>query len=171
MPKTDIPVLSIVGRSKTGKTSLIERLIPLFSSKGIKVSVIKHHHLDFEIDIPGKDTYRFKHAGARTVVISSPKKMAIIKDSECEPTIEEIISKYTADTGFVIVEGYKKANLPKVEVYLKRENMPPVCINDKNLLAIVTDVPYAAHVPVFSRNDIEGITGFICSHFGFRISD
>lgn len=170
MSINSVPVLSFVGRSKTGKTSLIERLIPFFRAKGITVSVIKHHHLDFEIDIPGKDTYRFKQAGARTVIISSPNKIAIIKDNVRNPKIEDIISEYATETDVVIVEGYKKAKLPKIEVYLNRENQPPVCIDDKNLLAIVTDLPFSARVPVFLRDDTEGISEFIFSHFAFRIS-
>jgi len=165
-----IPVLSFVGRSKTGKTSLIERLIPIFCAKGIRVSVVKHHHLDFDIDIPGKDTYRFKQAGAQTVIISSPNKIAVIKDAVREPKIEDIISKYATEVDVVIVEGYKKAKLPKIEVYVNRENQPPVCLDDKYLLAIVTDLPFSARVPVFLREDIEGISEFIFSHFSLRTS-
>ncbi|MCX5817938.1 MAG: molybdopterin-guanine dinucleotide biosynthesis protein B [Proteobacteria bacterium] len=165
MTNKRIPVLSVVGRSKTGKTTLIEKLIPLLDSKGIKVAVIKHHHHDFEIDTPGKDTHRLKHAGAHTVIISSPKKIAIIQDTWREPSIEDIVSKYASNMDIVITEGYKKADMPKIEVYQKKKNLPPVCIDDKNLLALVSDSPILASVPVFLRDDAEGILELILSRF------
>ncbi len=170
MSNNSIPVLAFVGLSKTGKTSLIESLIPIFCSKGIRVAVIKHHHLGFDIDIHGKDTHRFKQAGAQTVIISSPDKIAVIKDSFVEPEVEDIISRYVTETDIVIIEGYKKAKLPKIEVYINREDQPPLCLDDENLLAIVTDLPFSAHVPVFSRDDKEGISEFIFSHFTLRPS-
>lgn len=169
MTNKRIPVLSVVGRSKTGKTTLIEKLIPLLDSKGIKVAVIKHHHHDFEIDIPGKDTHRLKHAGAHTVIISSPEKIAIIQDIRSEPSIEDIVSKYASNMDIVITEGYKKADMPKIEVYQEKENLPPVCIDDKNLLAIVSDSPIVASVPVFLRDDTGSITEFILSQFALGV--
>ena len=159
-----------MGRSKTGKTTLIEKLISLLDSKGIKVAVIKHHHRDFEIDVPGKDTHRLKYAGARTVIISSPKKIAIIQDTWREPSIEDIISKYVTNIDIVITEGYKKADMPKIEVYQKNKNLPPVCIDDKNLLAVVSDLPIVASVPVFLRDDVEGIIELILSQFALPVA-
>ena len=84
--------------------------------------------------------------------------------------MEDIISRYVTETDIVIIEGYKKAKLPKIEVYINREDQPPLCLDDENLLAIVTDLPFSAHVPVFSRDDKEGISEFIFSHFTLRPS-
>lgn len=165
MKKEKIPMISFVGRSKTGKTTLIERLLPVLNGSGIKVAVIKHHHGEFEIDIPAKDTHRMKKSGAGAVIISSPGKIALIQDTEKDLTIDEIVSKYEIDADIIFTEGYKKAVLPKIEVYNTKNKEEPVCINDKNLIAVVSDLPCSLRVPVFLRDDIKGISGFILSHF------
>ncbi len=163
------PLISFVGRSKTGKTTLIERLIPVLNGRSIRVAVIKHHHRDFEIDIPGKDTHRLKKSGARTVIISSPGKIALVQDTERDLTINEIISKYEIDADIIFIEGYKKAELSKIEVYQTKNEDQPVCLDDKNLLAIVADQPFFSRVPVFLRDDIKDIAEFILSHFAFPV--
>jgi molybdopterin-guanine dinucleotide biosynthesis protein B len=165
-----IPVLSFVGRANTGKTTLIEKLITVFKIKGLKIAVIKHHHRDFEIDIPGKDTYRLKKSGACAVIISSPEKIALVQDTKNDLTINEIISKYKIDADVIFTEGYKKAGMPKIEVYQERDGAPPICIDDKNLIAIVSDSPIQTHAPVFSRDDIEGIIDFLLSHFRLHVA-
>jgi molybdopterin-guanine dinucleotide biosynthesis protein B len=166
MEKIKIPVISIVGRGKTGKTTFVEKLIPVLMQKGIRVAVIKHHLHDFEFDIPGKDTYRHKKAGAGTVILSSPAKIAMVKDTEKDLSIDEIISKYIDDVDLLITEGYKKENMQKIEVYPKKEGVSPVCIDDRNLVAIVTDASFVSHVPVFLRDDAESVANFIISKFG-----
>ena len=160
-----IPVISIVGRSKTGKTTFIERLIPLLKKKGLKVATIKHLHHDFEFDRPGKDTYRHKQAGAKITVISSPEKIALIEDVEKELSLEQIQSRYISGVDILITEGYKKESMPKIEIYQRKEGDKPVCINDKNLIAIVTDEQIDLSVPTFLRDDVEGVAGFIVSSF------
>jgi molybdopterin-guanine dinucleotide biosynthesis protein B len=165
MDKMKIPVISIVGRAKTGKTTFIEKLIPLLVDKGVRVAVIKHHLHDFDFDIPGKDTYRHKKAGARTVILSSPGKIAMVKDTEKDLSIEEIVSGYIDGVDLLITEGYKKADMPKIEVYPKKEGLEPVCVDDRNLVAIVTDVPFLSSVPVFQRDDAESVASFIISRF------
>lgn len=166
MNKIKIPVLSIVGRAKTGKTTFIEKLIPLLVDKGVRVAVIKHHLHDFDFDIPGKDTYRHKKAGAATVILASPGKIAMVKDTEKDLSIEEIISGYIDDVNLLITEGYKKEDMPKIEVYPKKEDLEPVCIDDRNLIAIVSDIPFLSRVPVFHRDDAESVANFIISSFG-----
>jgi molybdopterin-guanine dinucleotide biosynthesis protein B len=161
-----IPVISIVGRSKTGKTTLIEKLIPLLATKGIKVATAKHHPHDFEIDIPGKDTYRHKRAGARTVIMSSPGKIAVVKDTDGDLSLEEIRARYVDDVDLLIAEGYKREEIPKVEVFPRKEEIDPVCLNDANLLAIVTDIPFSSRIPVFQRDDVEAVAEFIMSKLG-----
>ncbi|MCX8109913.1 MAG: molybdopterin-guanine dinucleotide biosynthesis protein B [Syntrophorhabdaceae bacterium] len=165
MEKRDTPVISIVGLSKTGKTTLIERLIPVFKKKGIEVAVIKHHHLDFEVDVPGKDTHRFKQAGAKTTIISSPVKVAMISSVKKELKPHEIIERYIEGVDLIIIEGYKKEKIPKIEVYRNKRDSTPICLNDNHLAAIVTDMPYDCHVPVFLMDEIEKIADFIIKNF------
>ena len=171
MKTRKIPLISFVGRSNTGKTTLIERLLPVLDGKGIGVAVIKHHHRDFEIDIPGKDTHRLKESGARAVIISSPGKIALVQDTKSDLTIDEIILRYEIGADIIFTEGYKKAEFPKIEVYQTKSGDQPVCIDDKNLIAIISDAPVLFHVPVFLRDDIKGIAEFILSDSGFRIPD
>jgi molybdopterin-guanine dinucleotide biosynthesis protein B len=101
-----IPVIGIAGRSGSGKTTLIEGLIPLLRKTGIRVAVIKHTHHDLAFDVPGKDSYRFKLAGASTAILVTRSGMGIVKDFEKEPSLDEIVSLYAADADVVIVEGF-----------------------------------------------------------------
>ncbi len=162
----NIPVVSLIGRSNTGKTTVIERIIPLMKAKGIRVATLKHHIHDFEIDREGKDTYRHKKAGARIAMIASPKKLALVEDFEREMTLREILQRHVKDVDLVIVEGFKQEDLPKIEVYNYRENEPPLSSGDRNLLAIITDRPIEADVPVFLRDEVEKIAEFIVERFG-----
>jgi molybdopterin-guanine dinucleotide biosynthesis protein B len=164
--KETVVVISFVGRSGVGKTTLIERLIPLLTEKGLRVGVIKHHHLDFEIDKPGKDTYRYKQAGAGIAMLVSPTKIALVEDTPAELALEEIVVRFIHHVDLLIVEGFKKEKLPKIEVFQAKEGAgEPVCAGDKNLVAIVTDEPLATKLPVFSRDDVEGVARFIVTRF------
>jgi len=166
MAREGIPCFSFVGRSNTGKTTVIERLIPILVGKGIKVAVIKHHPHDFEIDIPGKDTYRYKKAGAMVSILASPRKIAIVKDTEDELTLTEIVSRYVSDVDLLIIEGFKKEDVPKIEVFQRKEGADlPVRWGDKNLIALITDESVKTSLPVFLRNDIQGIAQFIINRF------
>jgi molybdopterin-guanine dinucleotide biosynthesis protein B len=159
------PVFCVVGRSNTGKTTLIERLIPVLASKGVRVATIKHHDRPFEMDLQGKDTYRHKSAGAKAAMIVSDRKLGLVKDLEREMHVDELVARYMDDVDLVIVEGYKQEPLPKIEVYNYRENDPPVAAEDEFLVAIVADAPVPAAVPVFLRDDIEAIAAFIMQKF------
>lgn len=168
MKKRKIPVISIAGSSKTGKTTLIERLITVFKDRGIRVAVIKHHLHDFEADVPGKDTYRFKKAGAITSIISSPYKISVVSDAERDLEPDRIISRYIRGVDLIIAEGYKKVEMPRIEVYKSKKSGDPVCLDDKNLIALVTDKPFEARVPVFFMDKIEKIADFIVSRIIYR---
>jgi molybdopterin-guanine dinucleotide biosynthesis protein B len=158
MIKKDIPYLSFVGRSKTGKTTVIERLIPILRKRGLTVAVIKHHPHNFDIDIPGKDTYRYKQAGASTSILASPGKVAVVEDTSEELALEEIIERYVRDVDILLIEGFKRERIPKIEVFRKKEDGGlPVCTGDKNLIAIITDESIETPLPVFSRDNIQKI--------------
>jgi molybdopterin-guanine dinucleotide biosynthesis protein B len=160
------PVISFVGRSNSGKTTFLEKLIPVLKELGVRVATIKHHVHDFEIDREGKDTYRLKKAGARITMIASPQKLALVEDLDSELPLETIVTRYIRNIDLVITEGYKKELMPKIEVY--REDVPPVALDDPNLLAIVADVPLDAHVPVFSRDNAAPVADFIIEKFGLK---
>jgi molybdopterin-guanine dinucleotide biosynthesis protein B len=166
MERIGIPLVSFVGRSNTGKTTVIERLIPILRERGLKVAIIKHHPHDFEIDKPGKDTYRYKQAGAVMAILASPHKVAVVEDTETELTLEEIITRYIHDVDLLIVEGFKREEIPKIEVFQRKEGADmPVCAEDKNLIAVITDESIDTLLPVFARDDVGGVAEFILSRF------
>lgn len=160
MEQRKIPMVSIVGRAKTGKTTLVVRLISLLKERGIRTAVIKHHPHDFDIDKEGKDTYRHKKAGALLTIIASPRKIAMVRDVEEEMTVWEIADRYVDSVDLIITEGYKRENLPKIEVYSAREE-PPATLDDPNLLAVMSDTPVDTLAPVFRRDDVEAAADLI----------
>lgn len=162
------PVISFVGRSNSGKTTFLEKLIPVLKELGVRVATIKHDVHDFEIDREGKDTYRHKKAGARITMIASPKKLALVEDLDSELPLETIVTRYVRNIDLVMTEGYKKEQMPKIEVYAFREDVPPLALDDPNVLAIVADVPLDAHVPVFSRDNPAPVADFIIEKFGLK---
>jgi len=111
------PVVSVVGRSGSGKTVFLEKLIAELKSRGLRIGTIKHHLHDFEIDQPGKDSWRHARAGSDTVIISSPKKVALIKRLEDEMDIDQLVQDYMNDLDLVLTEGYKSRARRRVEVY------------------------------------------------------
>jgi molybdopterin-guanine dinucleotide biosynthesis protein MobB len=156
------PVFSFVGSSGSGKTTFIEKLLPFLINKGLKVGVIKHDAHKFEIDKPGKDSYRLKHAGAKTVVLSSEEKMAFIKSfNGNELSVEEIILRFFSDADLIITEGYKKSSIPKFEVFRKETGKPPVMFNSPYLLGIITDDNINTDKLIFGLNDIEKVADYI----------
>jgi molybdopterin-guanine dinucleotide biosynthesis protein B len=166
MERKGIPHVSFVGRSNTGKTTVIERLIPVFREMGVRVAVIKHHHGDFEIDKPGKDTYRYKEAGAKVAILASPHKVAVVEETEAELSLGEIIARHVHDVDLLIIEGFKKEDVPKIEVFQRKEGTDlPVCAGDRNLVAIISDEAVVTSLPVFSRDDIQGVARFVSERF------
>lgn len=111
-----VPFVAIVGRKKIGKTSLIERLLPLLKKDGYRVGVLKYDVREFQIDYPGKDTYRSYQAGADSVLISSSDKLAFIKGLDSTPPLKRLINKYFSDTDLVLIEGYKGHDCPEIHL-------------------------------------------------------
>ncbi|MCX7678542.1 MAG: molybdopterin-guanine dinucleotide biosynthesis protein B [Spirochaetes bacterium] len=159
--KKTIPTIAFVGRSNVGKTSLIEKLINHFSSQGIRVAVIKHTHQKFELDHPGKDTYRFRKAGAHLVSLTSTNSIAIIgENSENLPPVKAAPALFES-CDLIIVEGNKEGNYKKIEVIGTNDEAPLYQLGIGNIIALVCDKKVDINLPVFSRNDIEGIAQFI----------
>ncbi len=134
-------VVSFVGPSGSGKTTLIESLIPRFVEKGLRVGAIKHDAHHFEVDKEGKDTYRFTQAGAKSVVISSRQRMALMKRWQKEPPIEDIVSLYFQDCDVVLTEGYKQSTLPKILVFRKEGPSPANMEIQGKIVALATNTP------------------------------
>jgi molybdopterin-guanine dinucleotide biosynthesis protein B/molybdopterin-guanine dinucleotide biosynthesis protein len=153
-----------VAKSGTGKTTLLEKVIVELKARGWRVGVIKHDAHRFEIDHPGKDSYRLAAAGADTMLISSPEKLALVKRHTTSPPIQEQIATYFGDVDIVLTEGFKQSGLPKIEVHRRERSATLLCRGDENdptLIAVASDEPLELDVPLFDINDASGIAGFI----------
>jgi molybdopterin-guanine dinucleotide biosynthesis protein B len=161
MGRRVMPILSVIGRSNTGKTTLLEKLIPILRSRGLRIGTIKHHARDFDIDKEGKDSYRHKKAGANIAMITSPEKIALVEDAGQDYPLAELVKRYMRDIDLVITEGYKREHMPKLEVYVHKEGQKPLADEDPDVIAIAADRLIDAHVPVFLRDDPMPIADFI----------
>jgi len=155
------PIVSIVGKSDTGKTTLLEKLVPELRARGYRIGTIKHDVHDFDIDHRGKDSWRHKQAGAHTVAISSPTKVALVKDVETEETLDSLASKYFQDVDIILTEGYKKEDKPKIEVFRSQVHETPLCKGDEHLVALVSDTSLDLDVPSFELDDTKGLADFL----------
>ncbi len=160
-----IPIISIVGKSDSGKTTLIERLVPEMVRRGYRVATVKHDTHGFEVDREGKDSWRHKKAGAHTVVISSSQKVALIRDVEEDLKLEEIRERFIQDVDIIISEGYKRDVQPKIEIFRREKHDELLCGKEDNLIAIVTDKDFNIDIPQFDLSDINGLVSFIEERF------
>jgi molybdopterin-guanine dinucleotide biosynthesis adapter protein len=161
-----IPILSIVGKSDSGKTTLLEKLVKELKSRGYRIATIKHDAHSFEIDHKGKDSWRHKQAGATISLISSPTKLALVEDTEKDLTLAEIRDTYIRGVDLILSEGYKRERHPKIEVFRSLIHKELLCRGDGDLVAIAGDPedppPY---VPVFDLNDPGALCDFIEERF------
>jgi len=160
-----IPIVSIVGKSDAGKTTLIEKLVPELVRRGYRIATVKHDVHGFEVDREGKDSWRHKKAGAHTVVISSPNKVALIRDVEEDQALEEIREKLVRDVDLILSEGFKREVHPKVEIFRKEKYTELLCTKDDKLIAIVSNQAFDMGVPVFDLDDVKGLADFIEKKF------
>ena len=155
-----IPVIAFVGRSGAGKTTLLVQLIQELRQRGCRVATIKHHsHDGFEVDQPGKDSWRFAQAGSSHVILAAPSKIASRRDLSQELTLEEITKQITG-VDLILVEGYKQANVPTVEV-VRAGNSLDIVGRAETRLAVASDVPLSLGVPQFALSDVSGIADLI----------
>lgn len=156
-------MLGIAGWSGSGKTTLITRLIPVLVDRGIRVSTVKHAHHRFDIDTPGKDTWRHRQAGATEVLIASDRRIALMRElrDEAEPGLDELLARL-APVDLVLVEGYKTSMHSKIEVHRAATGKPPLYPDDPTVLAVVSDavtgIPDGR--PVFGLDAIDAIADF-----------
>jgi len=160
-----IPIISIVGKSDSGKTTLIEKLVPELRRRGYRIATVKHDVHGFEVDREGKDSWRHKKAGAHTVVISSPKKVALIRDVESDLNLSEIRDKMIRDVDLILSEGYKRDVQSKIEIFRREMHQELLCTKEDNLIAIVSDQTFNVGVPCFDLEDMKGLSSFIEKEF------
>jgi len=158
------PIICIVGNSGSGKTTFIERLIPELKRRGLKVGTLKHDVHGFEMDKPGKDSWRHKQAGASTTIISSSQKIGIVMDVNHDHKPDELLHLFS-NIDIILAEGYKRTDRPKLEIFRAEITKEPLSKEDKSLLAIVSDTTVDLDVPRFSTKDIKGVSDFLLDYF------
>jgi molybdopterin-guanine dinucleotide biosynthesis protein MobB len=156
-----IPAVSIVGKSNSGKTTLIEKLIHELRNRSYRVATIKHNRHGFDIDHEGKDSWRHKKAGAQMTVIASPIQVAIIEDTERDYEISELIENYIHDVDIVLIEGFKNNAYPKIEVFRSVVRHELLYTPHNNYIAIASDQPFDIGIPSFDINNVTGIADLI----------
>ncbi len=155
-----VPIISVVGKSGAGKTTFLEKLVRELKRRGIRVAVIKHDTHGFDIDKPGKDTWRMAQAGSDAVVISSPFKMALVKTVDHDMTPDEIAVYLHGDVDLILTEGYKRGDKPKIEISRSEVSRELLCTEDE-LVALVTDQHFNMAVPQFGLEDVEGVASLL----------
>lgn len=158
-------VFGFAGFSGAGKTTLIEQLIPRLVERGLTVSLIKHAHHRFDVDKPGKDSYRHREAGATEVLVSSEHRWALMHElrGAPEPGLHEQLGRLSP-CDLVLIEGYKHEAIPKIEVHRPSLGKPLLHPGDHNIIAIASDTPVAAPIPRFDLNQPDSIVDFIIRH-------
>lgn len=165
-------VFGLAGWSGSGKTTLMTRLIPALLQRGVTVSTLKHAHHAFDIDQPGKDSYRHREAGATEVMVSSERRWALMHElrGDAEPPLEELL-QHMSPVDLVIVEGFKRAALPKLEIHRPSLGKPLLAPDDDNIVAIASDLPVAGlgTLPRFALDDAGAIADFILDHLHIAV--
>lgn len=158
-------VFGFAGWSGSGKTTLVEKVIPLLVGRGLRVSLIKHAHHTFDVDQPGKDSYRHRQAGAAEVLVTSSRRWVLMHElrSGREPAFEEQL-KRLSPCDLVLVEGFKFAPVPKMEVWRAVTGEPPLHPNDAHIVAVASDSPVETALPVLDLNAPDAVASFIVKH-------
>ena len=155
-------VFGFAGWSGSGKTTLIEKLIPRFVASGLKVSLIKHAHHTFDVDHPGKDSHRHRMAGCTEVMVTSSRRWVLMHELRGgrEPSFDDQISRISP-CDLLLVEGFKFAPIPKLEVWRAETGEPLLHPNDPHIVALASDAKVETRLPLLDLNDVEGIAQFI----------
>lgn len=157
------PIICIVGAHNIGKTTFLVKLISELKSRGCRVGIVKHHRGEFDIDHPGKDTYRHAQAGADSVFISSPTKLAMVRKMDREAPLD-LMSAMAGDVDIILAEGYKGMPLPQIEVF--RSSVGTGLVGRReNLIAVVCDIPLDIEVKCFSLDDFAGVADLLEENF------
>jgi molybdopterin-guanine dinucleotide biosynthesis protein B len=157
-----IPILSVVGRSDSGKTTLLEKLIRELSARGRRVGTIKHHyHGPVTVDVPGKDSWRHRQAGAVAVALLSPATLFVVRESPSGLSLESLVHRGLFGVDLVLTEGFKAGPMPKIEVNRRAQRAPLLCGPADRLVAVVSDWETGAPVPHFGLEDVVPLADFV----------
>ena len=158
-------IFGFAGWSGSGKTTLIERLIPLFVQRGLKVSLVKHAHHSFDVDQPGKDSWRHRHAGCSEVLVTSSKRWVLMHElrGAAEPAFDDLI-RHVSPCDLLLVEGFKRERLPKLEVYRASVGESLLHPQDPDIVAIASDERLETGLPQLVLDDAPAIASFILKH-------
>lgn len=172
----DIPVVGFAAYSGTGKTTLLTRVIPELTARRLRVGLVKHAHHEFDIDHPGKDSYRLRKAGASQVLLGSSQRWALMVEhgTRGDRPLEDHLRLLQLDElDLVLVEGFKTAAIPKIEVHRPGLGNPPLFPDDPHVIAVATDEPAAVHtqLPLLALDDARAVAGFIINRFMANIID
>ena len=164
--RPNLPLLGFAAYSGTGKTTLLEALLPMLTESGLRIGVLKHAHHDFDVDKPGKDSYRLRKAGASQMLISSRKRHVLMTETpEAEADFDYLLTRFdTEKLDLILVEGCKNIAFPKIELHREEVGKPWLYSNDSNIIAIAADTQVESELPQMSINDLESIRDFIINY-------
>ncbi len=163
-------IYGVTGWKNAGKTVLMERLVAEFTARGVTVSTVKHAHHDMDIDQPGRDSHRHREAGAREVLVASPKRWALMHElrGADEPPLEDLLARLSP-VDLVLVEGYKQAPHPKIEAHRSGTEKPLIATGNDTIRAVASDGPLEGlHVPRLALDDASAIADFIARDLDLR---
>jgi molybdopterin-guanine dinucleotide biosynthesis adapter protein len=162
-------IFGFAGWSGSGKTTLIEQLIPRFVKQGLRVSLIKHAHHTFDVDHAGKDSYRHRQAGAQEILVTSSRRWVLMHElrGEAEPAFEDQV-KRISPCDLLLVEGFKHAPIPKLEVWREQTGEGLLHPNDPHIVAVASDAEVETKLPLLDLNDVDGIAQFILKKLELR---
>lgn len=168
--RTKAKILGIAAWSGTGKTTLLTQVLPLLRARGLRVAVIKHAHHSFDIDKPGKDSYELRKAGAERVLLTSKHRRALVAEHlhGCEPTLAELLAEAGAgDVDLILVEGFKRAPIPKIELYRAATGKKLLSESDRDIIAIAAaGPPPSTDLPLLDLNNPQQVAEFIFARVG-----
>jgi len=160
------PIVSVVGRSSTGKTTLLEKLIRELTCRGWRIGTVKHHvHGPVSVDVPGKDSWRHKQAGARAVALASDAACFVFQDTSDRLSLDTIVHRYLVGLDLVLTEGFRAGATPKIEVNRAALGMPLLCGPEDDLVAVVSDWETGASVPHFGLEAVAALADFLAARF------
>lgn len=159
--------IGFIGYSNTGKTTLIEKLLPIFRARGLAVSAIKNAHHGFDMDRPGKDSYRYREAGAGQVLIATSQRWALLTETpQAAAALDDLLAQL-APCDLVIIEGFKsEGRIPRIEVRRTTNTEPPLFPHDPNVIAVAADHAVDTTLPVLDLNDAANIAAFVVDQLG-----
>ncbi len=174
--RCDVPLIGICAFSGTGKTTLLQRLIPLLKEQGLRLALLKHAHHSFDIDHPGKDSYQLRQAGAEQVLVASRHRVALIREAQGprrEPGLAELLPYIdTSALDLILVEGFKREPIPKIELHRPALGHPLIHPTDHHVIAVASDAPLtlARDLPLLDINDPADLASFIIGRTGVGVS-